>query len=176
LRVLNLRVKPEVRDGIEKAAKKNKLSLSQEVQERLIVSLEYDQKVPRFRHLMLLVGKVAKIIEEKTGNSWVDDPYTARMLQGAVEQLIADLGAKGDAVVPRAIAAEADRQRTERLNPSTDPHEVGAGEAQVVLGQIRAQALSNKTFNSVFNKDAPPKDWRKRGWSKFDDLIDELDL
>jgi hypothetical protein len=173
---LSLRVTPAVRDGIEKAAKKNKLSLSQETQERLALSLKFDRKVPRFRHLMFLVGTVAQAIEAKTGESWVDDAYTAQMLCGAVDTLIRELGAKGETIVPTSISKEADRQRAEGLNPSIDPREVGAGEAQFILAQIRARTLSTRTFNATFNPDAPAKDWRWWSWSEFDALIEELDL
>ena len=178
-KALNLRVRPEVRDEIEHEAKKNGLSLNQEVQERLILSLEYDRKMPRFRHLMFLVGKVAKVIEGKSGGSWIDDPYTAMMLRGAVDFLIADLGAKGEVVVPPAISEEAERQQAEGLSPSVDPHEVGAGEAQFILGQIRARQHSTKVFNALFDKDRPLKAGRHHGhhgYSKFDALIDDLEL
>jgi hypothetical protein len=174
--VLNLRVTSELRSGIERAAKKNNLSLNQEAQERLKLSLDYDRKVPRFRALIRLMEIMAKIIEDKTGQSWIKDPYTAKMLQGAVNSLIMDLGARGDAIVPTAIAEDAGRQRAEGLNPSVDPYELGTGEAQFIIGQIRIRYHSTKVFNSLFDKDLPPKEWRKRSYSKFDELIEDLDL
>jgi hypothetical protein len=175
-KVLNLRVTPEVRDGIRRAAETNHLSMSQEAQERLKLSLDYDRKVPRFRALVSLIEMMAKIFEDRTEKSWVDDPYTAKMLQGAVDFLITDLSAKGDAIVPAAIVQAAERQRTEGLNPSVDPYQVGAGEAQFILGQIKARHHSTKVFNSLFNPDLPPKEWRKYSYNKFDNLIDDLDL
>src|SRR5215470_6533354 len=89
--VLNLRVTPEVRNGIARAAEKKGLSLNQEAQERLKLSLERDYQPPHFRALVRLIEMTANLIESKTGMTWNNDPYTAQMVQGAVEFLIGDL-------------------------------------------------------------------------------------
>jgi hypothetical protein len=175
-KVLNLRVVPEVRDGIERAAKKTGISLNQEAQERLKLSLERDYQPPHFRALVQLIEMTAKLIESKTGMTWNNDSYTTRMLQGAVDFLIADLGAKGDAAIPAAIAEEAEKQRAEGLNPSVDPREVGAGEAQFILMQLRARHISTKALNQLWNPNLPLEKEREAYPSKFDGLIDDLGL
>jgi hypothetical protein len=125
---------------------------------------------------VLPVGNLEPVSAEYAAHGIAEGAFSAKMLQGAVEFLIADLGAKGDTVVPVAIAEEAERQRADGLNPSIEPREVGAGEAQFILSQIRTRQHSTKVFNSLFNPGLPPKEWRTRSYSKFDDLIDDLDL
>jgi hypothetical protein len=176
-KVLNLRVRADVRSKIERAAQEHSNSLNQEAQERLIFTLDYDHKAPQLRALGFIIEMVAKVIEDKAHDTWTKNPYVTEMLRGAVDFLIRDFGAKGEAIVPASIAEEAERQRAESLNPSVDPFMVGAAEAGFLIGQIRARHYTSKVFNSIFNStlsDTPKSKFSD--YSGFDNLIRDLGL
>jgi hypothetical protein len=82
------RITSELRDALEREAKRSGHSLSQEVERRLTDSLP--KKVwgeNRNLGLAHLVNRTAQIIEGHTGESWVANDYTFRALRAAVEEL-----------------------------------------------------------------------------------------
>jgi hypothetical protein len=138
--VLNLRVTPETRSALERAAKKSGDSLSQEAQRRLDSTFEEDRRTRKKRNdlraLATAITMVAEYVERATDKFWQDDAFTTQALQASIEFLIRHFGASGDAVVPTTVAEAANRQRAEGLNPSVTPSGVGCGEAGYVIGLI----------------------------------------
>jgi len=138
--VLNLRVTPDVRSGLERAAKQSGASLSQEAQRRLDNSFEEDRRArkrrPDLRALTVAITMLAEHVERATGKHWQDDAFTMQALQAGIEFLIRHYGAKGEGEVPINVVAAAERQRAEGLNPPTTPSGVGWGEAGYVIGMI----------------------------------------
>jgi hypothetical protein len=87
------RITPELRDALEREAKRGGHSLSQEVERRLTGSLQAPKRDKEMwgeeRNLGLahLVNRIAQIIESHTGESWMWNDYTFRALRAAVEEL-----------------------------------------------------------------------------------------
>ena len=97
--VLNLRVTPSVRAALERAAKKNDTSLSQEAQRRLDSSFEEDRRLrkrrPDLRALTTAITMVADHIECATGKSWQDDAFTSEALRHGIDSSPATLAEPG---------------------------------------------------------------------------------
>jgi hypothetical protein len=87
------RITPELREALERQAKRSGHSLSQEVERRLTDSLQApkrDKEVwgeDRNLGLAHLINRTAQIIEAHTGESWITNDYTFQALRAAVEQL-----------------------------------------------------------------------------------------
>jgi hypothetical protein len=87
------RITPELREALEREAKRSGHSLSQEVERRLTDSLQAPKRdketwgEDRNLGLALLVNRTAQIIEDHTGESWMWNDYTFRALRAAVEEL-----------------------------------------------------------------------------------------
>jgi hypothetical protein len=87
------RITPELRDALEREAKRSGHSLSQEVERRLTDSLQAPKRdkalwgADRNRGLAHLVNRTAQMIEGHTGESWMANDYSFRALRAAVEEL-----------------------------------------------------------------------------------------
>jgi hypothetical protein len=99
------RITPELREALEREAKGNGHSLSQEVEQRLTDSLQAPKRVKEIwgedRNLGLahLINRTAQMIEDHTGGSWIHNDYTFRALRAAVEELFRILDVESS--VPR---------------------------------------------------------------------------
>jgi hypothetical protein len=159
--VLNLRVTPDVRSGLERAAKQSGASLSQEAQRRLDNSFEEDRSArkrrPDLRALAMAITMVAEYVERATGKHWQDDAFTTQALQAGIEFLIRHFGATGDVIIPTPVTVAADRQRAEGLNPSVTPSGVGWGEAGYVIGLI--ERWHHMDIGEIPPGSNAPSDW-----------------
>jgi hypothetical protein len=105
---LTTRLMPTTRAALEREAKRAKRSLSQEVERRLVDSLEKPIKQRAFgtghaRALALLVAKLAGGIEASTGKTWREDRYTAAAISTAIATMLARLSPGGELRVPPVL-------------------------------------------------------------------------
>src|SRR4051812_21078645 len=87
-RTLTTRITAATREALERAAKKNSRSLSQEIEHRLDFSLNRDRQLARQGHIRALAELIALVgerVEESTKRDWLNDPFTAEALRHAIE-------------------------------------------------------------------------------------------
>src|SRR5262245_32519160 len=80
---LTTRITPQTRAELERAAKKSRRSLSQEVEHRLDYSIRRDYEHNRDRHVRGLAEAIAILahwVERATQKRWIDDSFTAEAL------------------------------------------------------------------------------------------------
>jgi hypothetical protein len=85
------RITSDLRDALERQAKLNGHSLSQEVQQRLVASIRRDRYRDRQRHICALAEAItlaAERIEGAIGKRWHDDAFTAKALQRGIVFLV----------------------------------------------------------------------------------------
>jgi len=102
---LATRVRPDTRAALDRAAKENKRSLSQEVEYRLRLSIGLDRK-NRGQHIRALgeaVMLVAQFVERATEKCWNEDAFTGEALRCGVEFLISHFAARGTPITPRSV-------------------------------------------------------------------------
>lgn len=98
---LSARITVATRQRLEAAAKANKLSLSQELEARLVATFEQD--VPGYatnRSLLTLLRKAVDRADEFTGQHWLRDPYTFDLMAKILALLIHAFRPAGDARLP----------------------------------------------------------------------------
>lgn len=145
--VLNLRVTAEVRQALERAAKKSGASLSQEAQHRLDASFAEGRSARKrrsdLRALTVATTMVAEFIERATGKHWQEDAFTSEALRFGVEFLIRHFGGAGEVVVPGPVAAAAAKMPPDPGGRYTSPSGVGYGEAGLVIGMIERWSMQD---------------------------------
>lgn len=130
-----VRVDPRIKQALERAAVKNRRSLTQEIERRLAASLGEGHQA-HIRALIEAVGSLAKELERRTSKRWIADVFTAQALSAAVDRLLFHFGRQGVAVVPAAIkAAAAKRPAAERESYCT-PKSLGESEAGMLIAMI----------------------------------------
>jgi hypothetical protein len=87
---LNMKTTPQLRDRMQRAADANGRALTQEVEARLDRSLDRDnqyggQHVATFVDLL---GMAIRVIEQKHGTRWIDDPGTFDAVEAASLRLL----------------------------------------------------------------------------------------
>src|SRR6267142_993839 len=83
------RITPEVRRWLEAEAKKGGLSLSQAAERVFIREMHRATDAQqRNRALAHSIARLAESIEQYTGKSWLDDPFTGQALRYAMEALV----------------------------------------------------------------------------------------
>lgn len=116
---LTTRITPELRQGLEREARRNKRSLSQEVERRLRDSLAYPEKVrkawgaPHVHALARLVSRAVSNIEWSTGKRWHADLFTGQAVRVAIEVILNRIVPEGPMVIPERIEAMATAARVE---------------------------------------------------------------
>ena len=130
-----VRVDPRIKQALERAAVKNRRSLTQEIERRLAASLGEGHQA-HIRALIEAVGSLAKELERRTSKRWIADVFTAQALSAATDRLLFHFGRQGVAVVPAAIkAAAAKRPAAERESYCT-PKSLGESEAGMLIAMI----------------------------------------
>jgi len=81
---------------LEQAAQRTGRSLSGEIRKRLNNSLAEDDVRPDFLRLKDEVGALIDLVEMQCGHRWSQHPATARVLQLAINALLARYGARED--------------------------------------------------------------------------------
>ena len=108
---LTTRITEPVRDGLEREAKRNGRSLSQEIERRLFESLEAPKRWERAfgnernSSLAFMVAQLAEGIERTAHTSWLRDPYTCQALEFGLKVVVGHYAPEGKPGVPDAIAA-----------------------------------------------------------------------
>jgi hypothetical protein len=103
---LTTRITPETRAALERAAKKRRRSLSQEVEHRLYVSIRRDYEHKSHRHILGLAEAIALLthwVEARTQKRWIDDPFTGEALRRAIESFVVRFGAPGAPEIPASV-------------------------------------------------------------------------
>jgi len=87
---LNLKTTAEVRAQLEAAASASRRSLTQEVERRLIDSLEAKGPIPSDTTATLLrsIATAIGIIESEDGHAWTEDYETFTAVEAAIAQLV----------------------------------------------------------------------------------------
>jgi TraY domain len=110
--MLTTRITPELRAGLEREARRNARSLSQEIEFRLKRSLQSKPKAGLARErdhnhaLGMMAGKLAGQIESLTGMNWREDRFSHEALRAGLAALLARLAPPGEAKMPAAIRAQ----------------------------------------------------------------------
>jgi hypothetical protein len=96
------RLAASTRDRLEREAEKSGLSLSNEIQRRLVESLDERNAwgPPHVRDLARLVMHLATQVEGASGKSWNADRFTYEALKAAFEITISWLAPENDVIVP----------------------------------------------------------------------------
>lgn len=87
---LNMKATPALRQRIEEAASRSGLSIAQEVERRLIASIEGDDRVggPHTRSFLSLLGAAIHALELRAGKTWDQDFQTFTEVRGAADRLL----------------------------------------------------------------------------------------
>ena len=107
---ITTRIRPDTREALEKVARANRRSLSQEVEFRLRAGLLSTDAQRRNQALTHSIARMAEAIEKGTGQSWLEDFFTSLALRSAIEAFIfhfAPISTDATAAVPSKIEEEA---------------------------------------------------------------------
>jgi hypothetical protein len=102
---LATRVMPSTRAALDRAARKNKRSLSQEVEYRLRLSM-FDARKNYAKHIRALgeaVMLVAQFVERASEKRWNEDAFTGEALRRGVELLISHFATRGNPITPPTV-------------------------------------------------------------------------
>jgi hypothetical protein len=146
---LTTRIRPRVREGLEREAQRNGRSLSQEVERRLTDSLEMPQRIergwgpPHVQALARLVARAVRTIEGSTGRRWRDDAFTGQAARAAINILMEHLVLVPDGALEIPEEVERSAQATARILPDRlefyrHPEGVASAVALGLLSQLEA--------------------------------------
>jgi hypothetical protein len=130
-----VRVAPEIKQGLENAALRNRRSLTAEIESRLAVSLGEGRKA-HIRALVEAIGLLAKNLERRTLKRWVADAFTAQALSVGVGELLSHFGQHGKPMVPAAIKAAAAKTPAAKRDSYCTPKSLGESEASMLILMI----------------------------------------
>ena len=135
------RIQPELRAALDKCAKRNDRSLSQEVEKRLRESFEVQGKMgpTHIGALAWLVSQVGQGVELMTGVRWREDRFTSEAFRSAINILLDRLAPETEIKVPERCAQTA--MDSDRHSPGLGeqfrrPDGVGAAAAFGLLSQL----------------------------------------
>jgi len=134
---LTTRITPETRAAMERAAQKSHLSLSQEVERRLVDSVRKDRnRSSDVRALAEAVAIVAEKVEIATGKHWLQDAFTGEALRRGIEVLVRHFAPHGAQVIPPKVEEAATRALPEASERDCNPTRIGENEAFKVITMI----------------------------------------
>ena len=127
---LTTRITPETRVALKDAAKKSGLSLSQEVERRLVRSVAREHKrTPDVLGLAEATAEVTDKVQEATGNRWREDAFTGEAIRHGMDFLIRHFAAHGAPVTPPRVEKAAEEAAARGLPVSErDRSPIGIGE------------------------------------------------
>lgn len=140
---ITTRIRPDTRDALEKVARANRRSLSQEVEFRLRAGLLSTDAQRRNQALTHSIARMAEAIEKGTGQSWLEDFFTSLALRSAIEAFIfhfAPISTDATAAVPSNIEEEAAKILPTFAKEFRTPAGFGYMNAQFVIKEIESAA------------------------------------
>jgi hypothetical protein len=132
---VGVRVSPKVKRLLEQEAKKNRRSVTAEVEARLAHSLGIGRET-HIQGLMVAAGKLAGALERRFKKRWTADPFTAQALRGGVDQVLFHFGSHGEPVLPPAIEAAVAKMPPGEKEKFSTPEGWGAFEAGLLITTI----------------------------------------
>jgi hypothetical protein len=134
---LTTRIMWETRTALELAAQESRLSLSQEAERRLRVSLLSEHnRTPDVLALAEAIAQVAEKVQEGTGKEWREDAFTGEALRQGIDFLVRHFAAHGAPVTPRRVEEAAAKLPPEARESARSPTGVGQNEAGKVITLI----------------------------------------
>jgi hypothetical protein len=136
---------PDTRAALDRAARKNKRSLSQEVEHRLRRSIRSEDRKNRGKHIQALgeaVMLVAQFVERATEKRWNEDAFTGEALRRGVLFLISHFAGQGTPITPRSVE-ETVARRPGASEAYRSPAGLGETEAGRLITLIEAWAFSS---------------------------------
>ena len=136
---LTTRITTATRQALDSARRKSGRSLSQEVERRLIDSIQEDLRRGRQRHIRALgetLMMMVQGVERRTGHRWCDDAFTAEALRHGLIFLISHFGPDGTPKLPKRLKEAAAKLPSELAQHYREPTEIGLSEAGIVITLI----------------------------------------
>ena len=140
--VVAARLSPKTRKLLETEARRNKRTLSREVEARLDYAFGRYQKFKvegRPPHIMALsdaVAVAARVMEETTGRPWNKDQYTSEHLARLICAVMADFTQPGEVTIPKKLS----RKLSAILPATLTPLSLGEDKAKGIIALIRLRA------------------------------------
>jgi hypothetical protein len=137
-KTLTTRIRPETREGLERAAAKHGRSLSQEVEAGLRFYL-WGLKLNHGRHIRALgdiVALLAQRIESKTGIHWNESVFTGDALRRGIEVLVSHFAPRGTLKTPISVKEAAAKMVGDAGKAYCSPAGLGETEARHVMTWI----------------------------------------
>jgi len=130
-----VRVAPEIKQGLENAATRNRRSLTLEIESRLAASLGEGHQA-HIRGLIQAIGLLAKNMERKAAKRWIADAFIAEALRAGVDRVLFHFGRSGKPVVPAGIKAAAAKLPPAERKSYCTPKGFGESEAGMFISMI----------------------------------------
>ena len=111
-----VRVSPKLKKALVSAAKKQRRSLTQEVEYRLAASLGEGHRAA-VRALVEAIGSLVADIERGTAKRWTTDAFAAQAIAAAIDTFVFHFGKQGKAVTPIKVKAAAARIPSFKIEP-----------------------------------------------------------
>ena len=148
---ITTRIRPDTRSALEAAADAHGRSLSQEVEFRLRASLRKPTSEQRRNQALAhAVTLLVEVIEQDTGRSWLDDPFTGLALRHAVQLVayhFASMSTEGAPEIPTAITEAAFKMPPDFAERYRTPEGFGSLKAFGLINEIEHAALPQKIPN-----------------------------
>jgi hypothetical protein len=154
---LTTRITQQTRQQLEHASRKNGLSLSQEVERRLVRSFRLRSRRSAITALAEAISMVADNIERATENTWENNAFTAAALRHGLEFLLSHFAPPGAPTVPPKITETAAKIPPELGERYKTPYELGLIEAGRVITAI--ETAPNGELLSPVNTLSSPDEW-----------------
>ena len=147
---ITTRIQPRTRAVLQAAAGASGRSLSQEVEFRLRASLQRTTKAQRRnRALAFLITVAVESIEEQTGRSWLDDPFTSGAVQHAIGHIALHFGApiEGDVAIPPPITEASAKMPPDFARDFCTPEGFGGLKAYRLIAEVQQAARPPRAPN-----------------------------
>lgn len=162
---ITTRITPAVRAGLEREARRNGRSLSQEIEKRLDDSLKAGNRklqdrawgLPRHKALAAVLANVLQRAEDWTGIEGFDgrdyrrDPFTFEVGRLAFALLLERLRPVGEVVAPSDVLAHVERMK------ATQPASASMWD-QFATPEGRALSIAGGLFDQLMRTESPPPD------------------
>ena len=147
---ITTRIQPRTRAALEAAANAGRRSLSQEVEFRLRASLQKPTKAQRRNQaLAFLITIAVESIEEQTGRSWLDDPFTGGAVQHAIGHIALRFAATvvGDVAIPPPVTEASAKMPPPFAKDFCTPNGFGSLTAFNLIHEVEQAARPPKVPN-----------------------------
>jgi predicted transcriptional regulator len=109
--VFSVRLRPDLRQKLENAARAEDTSLAEQIDRRLAQSFEDGAQNAKDRAVLRVLAEILRRLDAATGRRWADDPWTFGQAVQAITYLFQQWEPAGDAVPPTLPrSAEAAKQ------------------------------------------------------------------